>query len=191
MNASARLPTGQQAVPRDRLVHLVQGEYKIVSEPNVVLTTILGSCVACCMRDPVAGVGGMNHFLLPGGDENETGADLVKYGVNSMELLINGLLREGAARSRLEAKLFGGARVVRGLSDVGARNSVFAREFLQLEGIACVGESLGGEQARRIRYWPQTGRAAQILIEAKDVFATERAKPAPAPVAKGGDLELF
>jgi chemotaxis protein CheD len=143
------------------------------------------------MRDPVAGVGGMNHFLLPGGDENETGADLVKYGVNSMELLINGLLREGAARSRLEAKLFGGARVVRGLSDVGARNSVFAREFLQLEGIACVGESLGGEQARRIRYWPQTGRAAQILIEAKDVFATERAKPAPAPVAKGGDLELF
>jgi chemotaxis protein CheD len=177
MSASLRLPTGPQAPPRERLMHLVQGEYRIVSEPNVVLTTILGSCVACCMRDPIAGVGGMNHFLLPGGDESETGADLVKYGVNSMELLINGLL--------------GGARVVRGLSDVGARNSVFAREFLQLEGIVCVGESLGGEQARRIRYWPQTGRAAQILIEAKDVFATERARPAPAPVAKGGDLELF
>ena len=89
-------------------VHIIQGEYKVVSDPDVVLTTILGSCVAACLRDPVSGVGGMNHFLLPG-TGSVTGGDATRYGVHLMELLINGLLKQGARRDRLEAKIFGGA----------------------------------------------------------------------------------
>lgn len=170
-----------------RLIHVVQGEYRLSSDPEVVLTTILGSCVAACLRDGVAGVGGMNHFLLPG-DAN-TDADSLNYGVNSMELLINGLLQSGATRDRLEAKLFGGACVVQGLSsDVGAKNSEFALQFLQAERIRCVSHSLGGVQARRIRYWPVSGRAAmhQMAASGPVLFETERAhKPA------AGAVELF
>ncbi len=88
-------------------VHVIQGEWKVVSDPDVVLSTILGSCVAACMRDPVAGVGGMNHFLLPGSaDALSSGGDATRYGVHLMELLINGLLKKGARRERLEAKIF-------------------------------------------------------------------------------------
>jgi chemotaxis protein CheD len=85
-------------------VHIIQGEYKVISDPDVVMTTILGSCVAACLRDPVAGLGGMNHFLLPG-TGNVTGGDATRYGVHLMELLINGLLKQGARRDRLEAKI--------------------------------------------------------------------------------------
>lgn len=75
-------------------VHIIQGEYKVINDPNVVLTTILGSCVAACLRDPVAGVGGMNHFLLPGSaNPGAGGGDATRYGVHLMELLINGLLK--------------------------------------------------------------------------------------------------
>src|SRR5262249_19029290 len=113
------------------VVHVVQGEFKVSTSPDVMLTTVLGSCVAACMRDPAAGVGGMNHFLLPGVLAGE-GADLER-GVHAMELLINALLQAGARRDRLEAKLFGGARMMKNLSDIGAKNSVFASEFLRQE----------------------------------------------------------
>lgn len=96
-------------------VHIIQGEYKVVSDPDVVLTTILGSCVAACLRDPVSGVGGMNHFLLPG-TGSVTGGDATRYGVHLMELLINGLLKQGARRDRLEAKIFGGAKTIASFS---------------------------------------------------------------------------
>lgn len=178
---------------RERMLHVVQGEYAVVSDPSVVLTTILGSCVATCMWDPVAAVGGMNHFLLPG--DASSGAESLKYGVNSMELLVNGLLQRGALRNRLQAKLFGGARVVPGLSDVGAQNAAFAIDFLRLEGIACAGQSLGGDQARRVRFWPTTGRAAQLLVEATEtIIEAERKRPTATarpqdPAA--GSVELF
>src|SRR5262245_24664514 len=123
-----------------RLVHVVQGDYAIGDRPDIVLTTILGSCVSACIRDPEAGIGGMNHFLLPGVDR---GQDSLKYGVHAMELLINALLQRGAMRARLEAKLFGGACVVAGLtSDVGKENAAFAERFLDAENIPCVSQSL-------------------------------------------------
>ncbi|MEZ5996977.1 MAG: chemotaxis protein CheD [Hyphomonadaceae bacterium] len=171
---------------------MVQGEYLVVSEPHIILTTILGSCVATCLWDPVAAVGGMNHFLLPG-DESDAGSEQVKYGVNAMELLINGLLQKGALRGRLQAKLFGGANVIQNLSDVGAKNVEFARKFLRLEGIPCVAESLGGDRARRIRFWPTTGRAGQMLLDSThvDVVKAERRAPAPAADPAAGSVELF
>jgi chemotaxis protein CheD len=191
-SALHRAPVAPAAPARDRMMHVVQGEFAVVDEPNVVLTTILGSCVATCMWDSVAGVGGMNHFLLPG--DEDTGSDSVRYGVNAMELLINGLLQRGALRSRMQAKLFGGAHVIQNLSDIGEKNAAFATKFLQMEGIACAAQSLGGDRARRIRFWATTGRAGQMLLEATSPEAqmAERAKPAPKPAASAaGSIELF
>ncbi len=171
-----------------RRLHVIQGRFVIADEPDVVLTTILGSCVSACLLDPEAGVGGMNHFLLPGGE----GGDGLRYGVNAMELLINALLRRGARRERLEAKLFGGARLFDGLTDVGEQNAAFAKSFLADEGIRHVGGSLGGVHARRIQFWPVGGRARQIqLADATvSVLSAERAR-APAPERPADGVELF
>ena len=176
-------------------LHVVQGEYAVSDDPDVMMGTILGSCVAACVRDPVAGVGGMNHFLLPGDKAGAAagGPHALRYGVQSMELLLNALYRLGARRERLEVKLFGGARVIDGLSDVGQQNALFAERFLQAEGISLMGGSLRGEQARRIQFWPVSGRVRQMALvdPGRQVFEAERAKPAPAPAADDGDLELF
>jgi chemotaxis protein CheD len=174
----------------ERLVHVVQGEFTATADPRIVLTTILGSCVATCMWDPVAGIGGMNHFLLPG--DAESGSDELKYGVNAMELLINALLSNGAARGRLQAKLFGGAHVIATLSDIGAKNAAFAEKFLRAEGIACVAQSLGGARARRIRFWPTTGRAGQMMLESTFAEMTSLETPRRQPPSTAaGSVELF
>lgn len=170
-----------------RRLHIIQGEAKWGEGEGLVLTTLLGSCVAACMRDPVAGVGGMNHFLLPGGTEG-TSSRSESYGLYLMELLINGLLKKGARRERLEAKLFGGARTVEGLSDIGAKNAMFAKNFLRMEGITLLGGDLGGDKGRRIEYWPHTGRARQIFL---DKSAPLPPAPPPRPQQSTGDLELF
>ena len=179
-----------------RRIHVVQGEYAVSDDPDVMLGTILGSCVAACARDPVAGVGGMNHFLLPGDKEGAAaggGPQALRYGVQSMELLLNALYRMGARRERLEVKLFGGARVIDGLSDVGQQNAAFAERFLKAEGIALMGGSLRGEQARRVQFWPVSGRVRQMALvdPGRQVFEAERAKPIPAAAADDGELELF
>ncbi len=179
-----------------RRINLVQGEQHVAKDPAIVLTTILGSCVAACLRDPVAGVGGMNHFLLPGnlrsaGDSSRDYA--VRHGVHAMELLVNGLLQHGAQRSRMEAKLFGGARMMKGLTDVGELNATFAERFLKDERIALVGGSLRGGHGRRIQFWPVAGRARQILLGAEqdDVFRAEDQVPDAPPSASFGAVELF
>jgi chemotaxis protein CheD len=179
-------------VESPRPIHVVQGEHHVTDDPDAVLTTILGSCVAACLRDPQAGVGGMNHFLLPGGDPRDTGADSLRYGVQAMELLVNALLVRGARRERLEGKLFGGARLVKGLTDVGAQNAAFAEEFLRREGLRHVGGSLRGERGRRVQYWPVAGRARQVLLarETPDLLAGEARRPPPS-LPETGALELF
>lgn len=146
-----------------RKIHIIQGEYRVVAEEDIVLSTVLGSCVAACMRDPDARVGGMNHFLLPGGNASSS-LEAERYGAYLMELLINGLLKRGARRERIEAKLFGGARMVEGLSNIGVQNATFAREFLANEGIRIVAENLGGTHGRRLEFFPISGRARQILL---------------------------
>jgi len=181
-------PTGL-ASPAERRLHVVQGSHLVSAEREVVLSTILGSCVAACIRDPVAGVGGMNHFLLPeapGGGQGDR-----RYGVQAMELLINALLALGARRDRLEAKVFGGARMTAGLTDIGAKNAEFVRRFLSEDGIPIVGESLGGLLARRVHYTPSTGAAAQQLVRDPTIMVEERirtARPAPRDL---GTVELF
>lgn len=170
-----------------RRLTVLRGEYHVAGE-GVVLTTILGSCVAACIRDPLVRAGGMNHFLLPG-TAGRAGPDAHSYGVHLMELLVNGLLARGAQRHRLEAKLFGGARTVQGLSDIGALNAEFAQTFLRTEGIAVVGGDLGGDRGRRIEYWPASGRARQALLTGDTAFASQDAARPPPP--QGGTVELF
>lgn len=180
----------QQKSPQIKKVHIVQGEYRVVGESDIVLSTVLGSCVAACLRDPDALVGGMNHFLLPGESAPVRSLEAERYGAYLMELLINGMLKRGARRDRIEAKLFGGARMVEGLSDIGAQNSTFARKFLANEGIRIVAENLGGTHGRRLEFFPLTGRARQILLPHSPQLAEQHVKPASAP-ENYGTLELF
>jgi chemotaxis protein CheD len=174
----------------ERRIHIVQGEYRVSGDPNVVVSTLLGSCVAACIRDPVAGVGGMNHFLLPGEDSKSHSADVERYGDYLMELLVNGLMKKGAHRDRLEAKLFGGARMMGGLSDIGQKNAEFAERYLKYEGIMLVSKDLGGQQGRRLQYWPVSGRARQSYVAAS--AGIDNVELVRAPVSRSfGEVELF
>lgn len=168
---------------QERSRHIAQGEYLIGDGRGGPISTILGSCVASCLFDIEARLGGMNHFLLP--DGASVGVQAASFGINAMELLINALIKQGAVRARLQAKVFGGARMISGLTDIGAKNSEFIRAFLCREGIACVGASLGGTHARRVEFWPESGRARQRVLAAARV---EERAPA---LALGNDVELF
>lgn len=170
----------------ERRIHVGQGEHFVTDDRSVMLSTILGSCVAACMRDPAAGVGGMNHFLLP--DGAGSGADEGRrYGAYAMEVLINDLLKAGARRDRLEVKLFGGGRMFDSLNDVGRANAEFAQRFLRDEGIPVTGGSLGGAGGRRIHFWPVSGRAQQRSVNA----APPPRRVAPPVIPDAGAVELF
>lgn len=145
-----------------RFITLTQGDFHASREP-VVLSTVLGSCVAVCLHDPQSAIGGMNHFLLPEGQSAQDSRS-ERYGVNAMEQLINALLRLGARRSGLVAKAFGGANMSPRLNPIGDANAQFTRDFLAAEGIACLAESFGGVNARRVMFWPQTGKAQQMIV---------------------------
>ena len=147
---------------RDHGRFIVQGTFGISDRPEVYLMTILGSCVAVCLHDPQRRIGGLNHFLLPG--TNSGDFTNMKYGVNAMELLINSLMKQGASRARMVAKVFGGARMTPGLTDIGRTNADFALGFLEDEGIPILAQSTGGTSARKIRFFPADGRVQQRLV---------------------------
>jgi chemotaxis protein CheD len=174
----------------DQRVYLVQGEFRVSNLADLVVSTTLGSCVASCLYDPYARVGGINHFLLPHGESFE-GPDAIRYGAHAMELLINGMLHAGARKSRMVAKLFGGARLSDHLPDVGGANAAFAEHFLQHEGIVYLGGSTRGAAARRIEFWPESGRVRQREISGTDrtVLRAERFVRPTTPDA--GSIEFF
>lgn len=167
-------------------IHVNQGEHFASGDPEVCLTAILGSCVAICLFDPAAKVGGMNHFLLPENPDSVQAHG--RYGAYLAELLINDLMSLGAIKSRLEAKVFGGGKMFQGLRDVGATNAAFAKKFLMDEGIPVLGGSTEGTSARRVEFWPTTGRAFQ-----KFVSQDMPPPPPPKPILETsiGDVELF
>jgi chemotaxis protein CheD len=169
---------------------IVQGEHAVSTAPDLAMSTILGSCVATCLYDAERGVGGMNHFLLAeAGEGAGAGADAMRYGAYAMEVLINDLMKNGARRDRLQAKLFGGARIIQGFSDVGATNAAFARRFMADEGIAVVAESLGGRRARRVEFWPASGRVRQRAVDEAPPLAPR--PPRSLAMADAGGVELF
>lgn len=172
-----------------RVCSVMQGEFRVSDDPDLMMTTTLGSCIAACLFDVRNGWGGMNHFLLPnrpGSADRSEGASH-RYGVHLMELLVNALLTRGASRAHLQAKVFGGACITRGLTDAGARNAAFIEHFLRHEGIPLVGGSLAGKRGRRVQFWPASGRARQMLCDPVEV--------APLRVSVGsaehGEVELF
>lgn len=167
---------------QSRRTYISQGEFAIEQGQDKVIATLLGSCVSACLWDGVIGVGGMNHVLFT--DDTQNAEEVFGHGVNGMELLINGLIRKGACRRNLKAKVFGGARMIAGLSDAGRRNGEFVVDFLKREDIEYVGGDLGGDKARRLEFWPASGRARQKLV-LKDVLIT-----APQKV-EVNDVELF
>jgi chemotaxis protein CheD len=180
-------------------VKLLPGEYH-VSRDDIVQVTVLGSCVAACLRDSVECIGGMNHFMLPdSGSEGATrfGASS-RYGAFAMELLINELLKLGAKRANLEAKVFGGGNVMKTLSrssTVGERNAEFVLKFLATEKIKVLAQDLIDIYPRKIYHFPRTGvvRMKKLRdMHNKTIFDRERDYSIRIrEKAKGGDVELF
>lgn len=147
-------------------VRLVAGDCYVTSHPGEMLVTVLGSCVAACIRDPVARVGGMNHFMLPSGAEDSWGgaSKALRYGNFAMERLINEILERGGDRRRLEVKVFGGANMLKGSGSVGNRNAEFVRAYVAAEGLTIDAQHLGGVLPRRIHFFPVTGRALMLQV---------------------------
>jgi chemotaxis protein CheD len=139
---------------------ILPGEFYATGR-EMVLVTVLGSCVCACIRDKISGIGGMNHFMLPdsGQDRNNPLGDSARYGIYAMEVLINQLLKMGAKRSNFEAKVFGGGSVLRGftVANVGERNAEFVLQFLKTEKIAVTAKDLLDIYPRKVYYFPSTG----------------------------------
>jgi len=140
---------------------ILPGEYYFTGK-DMLIVTVLGSCVSACIRDRVTGVGGMNHFMLPdsGADADSPISASARYGTYAMEILINDLLKSGAKRENLEAKVFGGGAMLRGFSslNVGERNAQFVRDFLKVENIRVIAEDLNDIHPRKVYYFPRTGK---------------------------------
>jgi chemotaxis protein CheD len=176
-----------------------QGDCHVSNAPDVTFSTVLGSCVSACVRDRVANIGGMNHFLLAeqsGSAKDRYGAS-ARYGAFAMEQLINKVLSQGSGKkANLEIKIFGGGKINSALDDVGAKNIEFVRQFLATEGYVALSEDLGGNFARRVLFKPHSGRAFVKRLDSdmnanvarEEEAIARRRVVVPAPV---DDIELF
>lgn len=176
---------------------ILPGEYYYTGKPMLIVT-VLGSCVAACIRDRVTGIGGMNHFMLPdGGDPGSPTSASMRYGAYAMEMLINQLLKAGARRENLEAKVFGGGNVLRGFTaiNVGERNAKFVRTFLKAEGIPIVAEDLNDVHPRKVYFFPRTGKVLVKKLKQLNNYTLVKREQAYATQLKNnavvGDIDLF
>ena len=177
---------------------ILPGEFYFTFK-DMLIVTVLGSCVAACIRDRVSGIGGMNHFMLPdGGDsDNPLISASARYGTFAMEVLINELLKNGARRDNLEAKVFGGGNVLRGLTamNVGERNAAFVRAYLKAEGIRVIAEDLNDIFPRKVYFFPRTGRVlVKKLRELNNNTLVNREQDYASRLqggTVGGEVELF
>jgi chemotaxis protein CheD len=177
---------------------ILPGEYYYTGK-NMLIVTVLGSCVSACIRDRVTGLGGMNHFMLPdgGGDAGSPVSASMRYGSFAMEVLINDLLKAGARRENLEAKVFGGGAVLRGFTamNVGERNAAFVMNFLKTERIPVLAEDLNDIHPRKVYFFPKTGKVLvkKLMQTQNDTVAkreldyARRLKVEPV----GGEIDLF
>ena len=177
---------------RNEAVKVLPGEYFVFDE-DILITTTLGSCIAACLWDRERRIGGMNHFMLPEGS-----GDSGRYGSYAMELLINELMKRGASRMTLEAKVFGGGAVIGGMStiNVGERNTQFVIDYLQTERIPIVSRDVLEIYPRKVCFLPASGKAmvkrlapthADAFV-AQDRAAAQRALPT---ATGGGSVDLF
>lgn len=174
---------------------VLPGDFAVTNRADLAIATVLGSCVSACICDPLAAIGGLNHFLLP---VSSAGAGSgTRYGVHAMEMLINEILKNGGERGRLEAKLFGGANILSLSSSdpVGEKNQAFALEFLRREGIPVIASDLGGRVSRRVYFRPG---ANKVLVAVPDHLEVEQVRrdeanlgQQPPVVEDTGDVDLF
>lgn len=179
-------------------VKLLPGEY-YVTDKDMLLVTVLGSCVAACIRDCYSGIGGMNHFMLPDGGA-DAGSPLnasARYGTYAKEILINQLLKLGARRCNLEAKVFGGGNVLDGLTvaNVGPRNADFVLKFLQTEKIRVIAKDLVDIFPRKVYFFPKNNKVmVKKLRNIHNNTISQREKDYRQRLRKvdsDGDIELF
>jgi chemotaxis protein CheD len=147
-------------------VKLLPGEHYVTQSREEMIVTVLGSCVSACIRDPMAGVGGMNHFMLPESSNGEWGqvSASLRYGNLAMERLINDIIKLGGRRSNLEIKIFGGANVLRNGATVGHQNSEFIESYLKAERLTIAASHLYGHHPRRVHYFPATGKVSMLEL---------------------------
>lgn len=177
---------------KNEAVKVLPGEYYVDTDDLLVMTT-LGSCIAACLWDRDKRIGGMNHFMLPEGS-----GDSGRYGSYAMELLINEMMKRGASRLTMEAKIFGGGAVISGMSsiNVGERNTEFVTHFLATERIPIVSKDVMDIYPRKVCFLPASGKAMVKRLaptNAEALVAQERAaaqKVVPASTG-GGSIDLF
>lgn len=177
---------------------ILPGEFYFTHK-DMVIVTVLGSCVAACIRDRVTGIGGMNHFMLPhSGDADSPVSASMRYGTYAMEILINQLIKAGARRENLEAKVFGGGAVLRGFTaiNVGERNAAFVRDYLRNEAIRVVAEDLNNTHARKVYFFPRNGKVLVKKIASlnNNTLANREldyAEQLQKRMASTGEVELF
>lgn len=182
---------------RNEAVKILPGEY-FVSNENLLLMTTLGSCIACCLWDRQAAIGGMNHFMLPEASAADPSGNGGRYGTYAMELLINELMKRGASRMTMEAKIFGGGAVISGMNtiNVGERNTKFVIDYLHTERIPIVSKDVLDIYPRKVCFLPMTGKAMvkrlaptnPDAIVAQERAAAQRVLPAS---TGGGSIDLF
>ncbi|WP_394778588.1 chemoreceptor glutamine deamidase CheD [Undibacterium sp.] len=177
---------------------ILPGEFYFTGK-DMLIVTVLGSCVSACIRDRVSGVGGMNHFMLPdgGADSDNPVSASMRYGTYAMEVLINELLKAGARRENMEAKVFGGGNVLRGFTaiNVGERNAKFVLDYLRMEKMRVIAEDLNDIYPRKVYFFPKTGKVLvkKLKVEHNDTLKkreqdyASRLKTAPV----GGAIDLF
>lgn len=178
-------------------VKILPGEYFATNDETLIVT-VLGSCVSVCLRDPILRIAGMNHFLLPANnDQLSVNSDSARYGVYAMEVLINRMIKLGASKSRLEAKVFGAGNVLKQLrtNSVGEQNAVFVQDYLNTENIRVLAKDLLGEFPRKVYFFPLTGEVKvrklkslhnTTIIERESEY---RVKVNQTPAS--GDVDLF
>ena len=178
---------------RSDAVKVLPGEYYVTGD-DLVIMTVLGSCIAACIWDPRVRVGGMNHFMLPEGGTDSGG----RYGSYAMELLINELMKQGARRETMQAKIFGGGQVMSSFTtmNVGERNTKFVLDYLQTERIAVVSKDVLDIHPRKVCFFANTGKAMvkRLAHSHPDTLETQERKGSASVVAKanaGGSIDLF
>lgn len=177
---------------------ILPGEYFVTTNKEMI-TTVLGSCISACIRDPIAKVGGMNHFMLPdavsGASESWEVTSVnsgTRYGTFAMEHLINTILSNGGRRENLEVKVFGGGRVMQLHLDVASRNIEFIQQFLHDEGYRIASSDLGGVEPRKVNYYPETGkvRMKKLAVNAHDTVIKREKSYSKELVQKPQETEI-
>lgn len=179
---------------------ILPGEFYVTTQ-NEIIVTVLGSCVSACIRDPVFGIGGMNHFMLPiqggdGGSWDKQGLGLAtRYGNYAMEHLINEILKNGGLRTNLEVKIFGGGKILAQMTDIGDKNIRFVLDYIKTEGLRLLSQDLGDIYPRKVQYNPKNGKVRlKKLRSLHNDTITAREREYMQTISKGdqqGEVDLF